>query len=233
MAAEQGRRADSEAVARTVATPHVVPAPRNVTLEVFRALAYPVRGGSSWRTSPRAGRSACATSKRRSATPSRASPSTSARCAAPGRTSSRRDGTWVYYELEPHALDLARGFLDDVDDVAPSFTPRTTARRAARRRRSRPGSIADERRLRVAGARRRDRGRRAAALPYVAVLIGEELLVTAGAAEEVRPRDHPTPARLAALRRSTTRAPSKRRAYGGGAGERCSGSTAVVIAASR
>lgn len=103
--------------ARQVATPHVVAEERNVTLEVFRALADPVRLELLAYVAAHGPICVCHLEQRLGLSQSRVSKHLGTLRRA-GLVSSRRDGSWVYYELDERAVGLARGFLTDVADSA-------------------------------------------------------------------------------------------------------------------
>lgn len=99
--------------ARTLAVPHVVSNDRNVTLEVFRALADPVRLELLAQVAANGPICVCHLEERLGYTQSRVSKHLGTLRRA-GLVRSRRDGTWVYYELDERALELAGSFLSDV-----------------------------------------------------------------------------------------------------------------------
>jgi ArsR family transcriptional regulator len=116
----QEQRANNEVVtARQVAVPHVVEVARehNLTLEVFRALADPVRLELLAYVAAHGPICGCHLEERLGYSQSRVSKHLSTLRRA-GLVRSRRDGTWVYYELDEQAIQLAGSFLSDVQSSA-------------------------------------------------------------------------------------------------------------------
>jgi ArsR family transcriptional regulator len=115
------QRATSESLpqVRQVAAPHVVEvaSEHNVTLEVFRALADPVRLELLAYVAAHGPICGCHLEERLGYSQSRISKHLSILRRA-GLVRSRRDGTWVYYELDEPALQLADSFLSDVRSSA-------------------------------------------------------------------------------------------------------------------
>jgi ArsR family transcriptional regulator, arsenate/arsenite/antimonite-responsive transcriptional repressor len=105
------------ALARLIATPHLVANERNLTLEVFRALADPVRLELLAHVAAHGPICVCHLEERLGYTQSRVSKHLGTLRRA-GLVRSRRDGTWVYYELDDNALELAGSFLSDVRSSA-------------------------------------------------------------------------------------------------------------------
>ena len=95
---------------------------RNLTLEVFRALADPVRLELLAYVAAHGPICVCHLEQPLGLSQSRVSKHLGTLRRA-GLVSSRRSGSWVYYELDEQAMGLARGFLSDVTNSA--RTPHT------------------------------------------------------------------------------------------------------------
>jgi ArsR family transcriptional regulator, arsenate/arsenite/antimonite-responsive transcriptional repressor len=96
-----------------LARPHVVAEPRNLTLEVFKALADPVRLELMAHIAAYGPICVC---HLENSLPYR-QPRISKHLAVlrrAGLVSSRREGSWVYYSANEQALELARDFLDQL-----------------------------------------------------------------------------------------------------------------------
>lgn len=98
---------------RPIAEPRVVAQPRNLTLEVFRALADPVRIELVAQIAARGPLCVCHLQKQLPYSQSRISKHLTTLRQA-GLVSTRREGTWVYYSLEEEALEIARDFIDQL-----------------------------------------------------------------------------------------------------------------------
>jgi ArsR family transcriptional regulator len=99
---------------RTLATPRIVSEPRNVTLEVFRALADPVRIELLAQIAARGPLCVCHLQDDLPYSQSRISKHLGTLRRA-GLVTSRREGTWVYYSVEEEALAVAREFIDQLE----------------------------------------------------------------------------------------------------------------------
>ena len=101
-------------VMRQLAAPRVVAEPRNLTLEVFQALADPVRLELLAQIGARGPLCVCHLQDELPYSQSRISKHLGTLRRA-GLVTTRREGTWVYYSLEEDALDIARDFLDQLE----------------------------------------------------------------------------------------------------------------------
>jgi ArsR family transcriptional regulator len=109
--AEQGHAP----VALPMAQPRVVAEPRNLTLDVFRALAHPMRLELIAHVAARGPICVC---HLEDALPY-SQPQISKHLAVlrqAGLLQSRREGSWVYYTADPDALDAASDFLDQLEN---------------------------------------------------------------------------------------------------------------------
>lgn len=98
---------------RTLATPRIVSEPRNVTVEVFRALADPVRIELLARIAARGPLCVCHLQDDLPYSQSRISKHLGTLRRA-GLVTTRREGTWIYYSVEEDALEIARDFIDQL-----------------------------------------------------------------------------------------------------------------------
>lgn len=97
-----------------MAQPHVVAEPRNLTVDMFRALGDPVRLELLAHIAARGPICVCHLEEALAYRQSRVSKHLAVLRRA-GLVSSRRDGSWAYYSVVPEALEIARGFLDQVE----------------------------------------------------------------------------------------------------------------------
>ena len=98
---------------RTLATPRIVSEPRNVTVEVFRALADPVRIELLAQIASRGPVCVCHLQDDLPYSQSRISKHLGTLRRA-GLVTTRREGTWIYYSVEEDALEVARDFIDQL-----------------------------------------------------------------------------------------------------------------------
>jgi ArsR family transcriptional regulator, arsenate/arsenite/antimonite-responsive transcriptional repressor len=98
---------------RMVATPRIVSEPRNVTVEVFRALADPVRIELLAQIAARGPLCVCHLQDDLPYSQSRISKHLGILRRA-GLVTTRREGTWIYYSVEEDALEIARDFIDQL-----------------------------------------------------------------------------------------------------------------------
>jgi ArsR family transcriptional regulator len=98
---------------RTLATPRIVSEPRNVTVEVFRALADPVRIELLAQIAARGPLCVCHLQDDLPYSQSRISKHLGTLRRA-GLVTTRREGTWIYYSVEEDALEIARDFIDQL-----------------------------------------------------------------------------------------------------------------------
>ena len=98
---------------RTLATPRIVSEPRNVTVEVFRALADPVRIELLAQIAARGPVCVCHLQDDLPYSQSRISKHLGTLRRA-GLVTTRREGTWIYYSVEEDALEIARDFIDQL-----------------------------------------------------------------------------------------------------------------------
>jgi ArsR family transcriptional regulator len=96
-----------------VAKPHIVHEPRNLTVEVFRALADPVRLELLALIAAQGPICVCHLEEALQYKQPRISKHLGTLRKA-GLVQSRREGTWVYYEVNEEMLDLATSFIDQV-----------------------------------------------------------------------------------------------------------------------
>jgi DNA-binding transcriptional ArsR family regulator len=98
-----------------MAQPRVVTAPRNLTLEVLRALAHPARMEVMAHIAARGPLCVCHLNEDLDYS----QPTISKHLGLlrrVGLVEARREGRWVYYSVNEEVLDAARGFLDDLRD---------------------------------------------------------------------------------------------------------------------
>ena len=104
----------SEARALPMAAPRVVTEPRNLTVEVFRALGHPIRLELLAWIAARGPICVCHLQEELPYTQSRISKHLAILRRA-GLVSTRREGTWVYYSADEDALEVAREFVDQLE----------------------------------------------------------------------------------------------------------------------
>jgi ArsR family transcriptional regulator len=97
-----------------MAQPRIVEESRNATVDIFRALGDPVRLELLAQIAANGPICVCHLEEALSYRQSRISKHLGTLRRA-GLVSSRRDGTWVYYSVEPEALEIAQEFLDSVE----------------------------------------------------------------------------------------------------------------------
>ena len=97
-----------------VATPHIVAEPRNVTVEMFRALADPIRLELLAQIAARGPLCVCHLQEDLPYSQSRISKHLGTLRRA-GLVTSRREGTWIYYAVDEKALATARDFIDQLE----------------------------------------------------------------------------------------------------------------------
>jgi ArsR family transcriptional regulator, arsenate/arsenite/antimonite-responsive transcriptional repressor len=97
----------------TLAQPHIVHEPRNLTIDVFRALADPVRLELLALIAAQGPICVCHLEEALQYKQPRISKHLGTLRKA-GLVQSRREGTWVYYEVNEEMLDLATSFIDQV-----------------------------------------------------------------------------------------------------------------------
>jgi ArsR family transcriptional regulator len=100
--------------AQNLATPRVVEEPRNLTLEVYRALADPIRLELLALIAAGGPICVCHLHERLPYSQSRVSKHLGTLRRA-GLVTTRREGTWVYYSLEEEALAVAREYIDQLE----------------------------------------------------------------------------------------------------------------------
>lgn len=100
-----------------MARAHVVVEPRNVTVDIFRALGDPVRLELLAHIAARGPICVCHLEDALPYRQSRISQQLAVLRRA-GLVSSRREGSWAYYTLTAGALDVARQFLDQLEQSA-------------------------------------------------------------------------------------------------------------------
>jgi ArsR family transcriptional regulator len=97
-----------------VATPRIVDEPRNLTVDVYRALADPIRLELLARIAARGPVCVCHLQEDLPYSQPRISKHLATLRRA-GLVSARREGNWVYYSAEPEALEVAREFIDQLE----------------------------------------------------------------------------------------------------------------------
>jgi DNA-binding transcriptional ArsR family regulator len=98
---------------RQLAEPRIVSEPRNLTVEVFRAFADPVRLELMAQIAARGPLCVCHLQEDLPYSQSRISKHLAVLRRA-GLVTTRREGTWVYYSVEEDALQIAREFIDQL-----------------------------------------------------------------------------------------------------------------------
>lgn len=99
---------------RPLAEPRVVSEPRNLTVEVFRALADPIRLELLAQIAARGPVCVCHLQEELPYSQSRISKHLGVLRRA-GLVTTRREGTWIYYSVEEEALGVGREFIDQLD----------------------------------------------------------------------------------------------------------------------
>jgi ArsR family transcriptional regulator len=99
---------------RVLATPRIVSEPRNVTVEMFRALADPVRLELLAQIAARGPLCVCHLQDDLPYSQSRISKHLGTLRRA-GLVTTRREGTWIYYSVEEEGLAVAREFIDQLE----------------------------------------------------------------------------------------------------------------------
>jgi ArsR family transcriptional regulator, arsenate/arsenite/antimonite-responsive transcriptional repressor len=100
--------------AQSLAAPRVVDEPRNLTLEVYRALADPIRLELLALIAAGGPICVCHLHERLPYSQSRISKHLGTLRRA-GLVTTRREGTWIYYSVEEEALGVAREFIDQLE----------------------------------------------------------------------------------------------------------------------
>jgi ArsR family transcriptional regulator, arsenate/arsenite/antimonite-responsive transcriptional repressor len=100
-----------------LAMPQIVSEPRNVTVDVFKALGDPVRLELLALIAARGPLCVCHLEEALSYKQPRISKHLATLRKA-GLVRSRREGTWVYYELNDEMLDVATAFVEQVRESA-------------------------------------------------------------------------------------------------------------------
>lgn len=103
--------APREATLLPIAQPRVVATPRNMTLEVLRALAHPLRLELVAHIAARGPLCSCHLKETVGASQPQISKHLSVLHRA-GLLHRRREGRWVYYSIDGDAVDVATEFLD-------------------------------------------------------------------------------------------------------------------------
>jgi ArsR family transcriptional regulator len=96
-----------------LAQPHIVQEPRNLTTEVFRALADPIRLELLAVIAAQGPICVCHLEEALQYKQPRISKHLGTLRKA-GLVQSRREGTWVYYQVNEETLDLATSFIDQL-----------------------------------------------------------------------------------------------------------------------
>lgn len=97
-----------------LAAPRIVDEPRNVTVEVYKALADPVRLDLLARIAARGPVCVCHLQEELPYSQPRISKHLATLRRA-GLVTTRREGSWIYYSAELDALEVAREFLDQLE----------------------------------------------------------------------------------------------------------------------
>jgi ArsR family transcriptional regulator len=105
--------APREPIPLPLAQPRVVAEPRNMTLEVMRALGHPIRLRLIAHIAARGPLCACHLEEAADESQPQISKHLTVLHRA-GLVSRRREGRWVYYTVDEDALEHASGFLDDL-----------------------------------------------------------------------------------------------------------------------
>ena len=115
---EPARRAPPELEDRSalpIAQPKIVAEPRNLTVDIYRALADPIRLELLARIAASGPVCVCHLEQELPYSQSRISKHL-ATLRRVGLVSSRREGNWVYYSADGDALDTAREFIDQLGE---------------------------------------------------------------------------------------------------------------------
>jgi ArsR family transcriptional regulator len=99
---------------RQVATPRIVTESRNVTVEMFRALADPIRLELLAQIAARGPLCVCHLQEDLPYSQSRISKHLGTLRRA-GLVTTRREGTWIYYAVDEEAIATARDFIDQLE----------------------------------------------------------------------------------------------------------------------
>jgi ArsR family transcriptional regulator, arsenate/arsenite/antimonite-responsive transcriptional repressor len=99
---------------RQMAAPRIVAEPRNLTVEMFRALADPIRLELLAQIAARGPLCVCHLQEDLPYSQSRISKHLGTLRRA-GLVTSRREGTWIYYSVDEEALATARDFIDQLE----------------------------------------------------------------------------------------------------------------------
>jgi ArsR family transcriptional regulator len=97
-----------------MARARIVEEPRNLTVDIYRALADPIRLELLARIAARGPVCVCHLEGELPYTQPRISKHLATLRRA-GLVSTRREGSWVYYSANPEALEIAREFIDELD----------------------------------------------------------------------------------------------------------------------
>ncbi len=100
---------------QALATARIVSEPRNITVEMFRALADPVRLELLARIAARGPLCVCHLQDDLPYSQSRISKHLGTLRRA-GLVTTRREGTWIYYSVDEDALAIAREFIDQLEN---------------------------------------------------------------------------------------------------------------------
>jgi ArsR family transcriptional regulator, arsenate/arsenite/antimonite-responsive transcriptional repressor len=100
--------------ARPMARARIVEEPRNLTVDIYRALADPIRLELLARIAARGPVCVCHLEDELPYSQPRISKHLSTLRRA-GLVSTRREGRWVYYSANPEALEVAREFIDELE----------------------------------------------------------------------------------------------------------------------
>ena len=103
----------AEVSERELAQPRIVAEPRNLTVQIYRALADPIRLELLARIAAQGPICVCHLEEALPYTQPRISKHLATLRRA-GLVSTRREGSWVYYSADPDALDIAREFIDQL-----------------------------------------------------------------------------------------------------------------------
>lgn len=99
---------------RQLAEPTIVSEPRNLTVEMFRALADPIRLELLAQIAARGPLCVCHLQEDTPYSQSRISKHLGTLRRA-GLVTTRREGTWIYYAVEEEALATARDFIEQLE----------------------------------------------------------------------------------------------------------------------
>jgi DNA-binding transcriptional ArsR family regulator len=97
-----------------LARPRIIAEPRNLTVEIYRALADPIRLELLARVAASGPVCVCRLEQELPYSQSRISKHL-ATLREVGLVSSRREGNWVYYSANGDALDVARDFIEQLE----------------------------------------------------------------------------------------------------------------------